>query len=286
MQAVARSRSLRRACPCLFRDVLAVLSRLRPAFLLDYGALGPADLAAAAADVAAALRLDAARLAVLVLNDCCYLVQPDALPELMAEASPGAAADAQPPAAMFIAFDQQPAPQARWATGAEAAAAAAQLGALRQGLLAAVGNVRQQGQQQQQQFQQPGTSSSIPVVDAQALPGWQALAPPTASGYLLGYPALYLCHDLASAQAATRCLSSSSLCLHSVACDLGGPAPRPEGQPLLAFSVPQELAAAPEWAACRAAWWARLQQRRRSAAVPWGEPQLAATGQAPRPVAL
>ena len=332
VQAVVRgggSRQLRAACPRLFRDILAVLSGLRPAFMLDYGMLAPECLAAAAADLARALRLAeaAAELCVAVLGDCCYLVRPGLLPSLagvpagaggeqtrqqaqqaqqaqqeqaqqeQAQQQQGDPPLAAAPAVLFVAFDGQ---RVRWAAGAEAGEAAAQLQALRQGLLQAV----QEAQQRQPQQHKPSShtssksscrsSGSISVVDAEALPGWrEGLVPPTASGYLLGYPAIYLCHSLEGAQAASRCLSTGGLCLHSATCQLRATAgvPQLDGQqPLLAFSVPAELAAAPEWEACRAAWHARLQQQHSRAVkhhgLPWGELQMAANGAGPRPVAL
>lgn len=304
----SRSRQLREACPRLFRDLLAVLSGLRPAFMIDYGALLPAHLAAAAAELAATLQLQAAaaELVMVLLNDCCYLVRPVLLPSLgsaEAEAADKAAASAQrprqqqpqqppqqqqqwlrpaPPPLMFVAFDQQ---QPRWATDAEAAEAAAQLAALQQGLLAAVAAA------QQQQQQHKGAPACIPIIDPADVPGWQALAPPTASGYLLGYPALYLVRSQEGAQAASRALSTSSLCLHSVGCQLrtAEGVPVPKAQPLLAFSVPGELAAAPGWQACRTAWWSRLRQRHCAAVqagLAWSEPELESKAQPPRPVAL
>ena len=316
-QAVGRSRGLRVACPRLFCDVLAVLCGLRPGFLLDYGQLAPGELAAAAAQLAASLGLPAAGLAVAVLNDCCYLVRPQLLPSLVGCAAPAgsaaaatsaagpagrsaidaaAGAAASGPPVMFVAFQQQ---QAQWAAAAEAEHAAAQLQALLDGLLAAAAgggsSTPQHGEQRMAggRGSSGGTPAAIPVVEAEGIPGWSGLVAPTASGLLLGYPALYLCHSLEGAQAAARCLSSTSLCLHSVACQLqagpGVPAPDPS-QPLLAFSVPAELAAAAEWAACRDTWWAQLRRRHRTAVeqhdLPWTEPQLALAVQAPRPVAL
>lgn len=313
-----RSRALRAACPRLFRDLAAVLTGLRPAFMLDYGVLAPADLAAAAAELAAVLRLPPSGLLVATLNDCCYLVRPGLLADpagapgagagpaadgqaiaaaaasTPAAAVAAAAASIQQPATAGAANTQEPAAPApvmlaacesqlpRWVAGAEAAAACAQLSLLLHALQAAVERHAARGGS--------GTGGSIPVVDAAELPGCQSLVPPTISGWLLGYPALYLAGSLEEAQATSRRLSCSSLCLHTVPCGL--PAvpgvPAPEGQPLLAFSVPAELAAAAEWEACCAAWWACLRRRHQAAArlVGWGEPQLHVAAQAPRPVAL
>lgn len=304
-QAVGRSRQVRGACPRLFRDLLAVLCGLRPGFMLDYGSLQPVQLAAAVAALAAGLALPAAGLALVLLNDCCYLVRPGLLPDPLAGAAPdaegSAAAGGQQqqqgssnssgaPPMLFVAFDQH---RPRWAASAEASEAAGQLAALQRGLLDAVhaADPAAAERQPQRQQQEAPSGGGIPVVDAADVAGWQALAPPTASGYLLGYPALYLVRDLEGAQAASRGLSTGGLCLHTVACALqpGSGVPAPEGQPLLAFSVPGELAVAPAWAACRDAWWALLQRQRSEAAGagwPWGEPALEMRAQPPRPVAL
>jgi hypothetical protein len=190
---------------------------------------------------------------------------------------------------MFVAFDGS---RARWAAGGEAAEAAAALQALRRGLLAAV------KQQQQHTGGDGGGAAAHPalqVVHADALPGWQAVAPPTASGFLLAYPALYLCHSLEEVQAATRGLSSGSLCLHQLACALaaaGVPQLDPWEQPLLAFSVPAELVSTQEWEQCLAGWRGALEARHCAAAAAlgsagaWAPPQLRITLQPPRPVAL
>jgi hypothetical protein len=186
---------------------------------------------------------------------------------------------------MFIAFDGSR--TARWAAGDVAARGAAQLTSLRDGLLAVVG----------QAAQVPGGSgemrgSSIPVFQAESLAGWQQVAPPTASGFLLGYPAAYLCRGQEDAQQASRYLSSSSLSLHAVNCQLqlppGMPALEAE-QPLLAFSVPADLMAAPEWQACLTSWEAYLHVQHQLAqqqGLPWSRLCVTTKQQPPRPVAL
>ncbi|PSC68834.1 hypothetical protein C2E20_7598 isoform X2 [Micractinium conductrix] len=311
-RVVGSSRALRAACPRLLRDVLAVLTGLRPAFMLDYALLPAERLAAAAAAVAAALHLGpaAAGCCVAELGGCAYLVCPAALPDLQAQAggAAGRQADATEQTAvvlaggtaqlaplMFVAFDG---PRARWATEAEAVDAAGALQAVRRGLLAAVGGSGGGATPAGAAAAAAAAARSLPVIQAEGLPGWQALAPPTASGYLLGYPALYLCHDLEGAQAATHGLSSGSLCLHQAGCALaaagaaGVPQPDAWEQPLLAFSVPDDLAAAPAWEVCLAAWQAELEARRGAAASAlggrdsWGTLQLRVASQPPRPVAL
>lgn len=324
-QVVARggSRQLRSSCPPLLRDLLAVLCGLRPAFMLDYGQLPAEQLAAAAAGLAATLRLQAAaaQCCVLVLGDCCYVVRPEALPSLgdtPVEAS-GSAATAWPaqrqlaasdcdpwagqahsgqqrqeqwppaPPVLFVAFDG---PRPRWASAGEAAAAVAALQALRSGLFSAL---HQRCPAGSSSAPAAATCPPLPVVQAEDVPGWQQVVPPTASGYLLGYPAVYLCGSLEGAQAASRGLSSGGLCLHVVAGALFAlppQVPQLHDQPLLGFSVPTELAASPEWATCRDAWWAALERRASGAAaasgglVRWERPQLSIAPQPPRPVAL
>lgn len=331
-QAVARggSRQLRASCPRLFRDLLAVLSGLRPSFMLDYGLLQPEQLATAAARLAATLGLQpvAAVCCVAVLGGCCYVVRPEALPgpgacccgsladaaqrqraargaavqqgqppaEQQAQASSAVPAALAPPV-LFVAFDG---PRPRWASAGEASQAAAALEALRDGLLASLLPAQHPPGHQRLPAGCSGRSASaavcppLPVVHAEDLPGWQGVAPPTASGYLLGYPAVYLCHGLEGAQAACRGLSSGSLCLHTVATGfaaLPAEVPQPHDQPLLGFSVPAELES-PEWTACRDAWWAALQGRASRAAaasgglVCWEQLLLSISLQPPRPVAL
>lgn len=280
LQAVGNSRLARAAHPRLFRDVMAVLSGLRPGFMLDYALLSSSQLAAAAAAAARALRLPLAGLCVTELAECACLVQPGLLPTRVHSGSPPHGQEADVPSqVMLVAFDGGS--TTRWACGAPAVEAAAQLLALREALLAATGTGA--GQQQ---------GRCIPVVQADGVPGWQALAPPTARGFLLGYPAIYVCYNLEDAQAASRCLSSSSLHLHSARCELRvppGTPGMPDGQPLLSFSVPAELATADEWAACHAAWQAGLRAchaRAVQQGLPWGELLTEVACQPPRSVAL
>ncbi|KAI3433642.1 hypothetical protein D9Q98_003451 [Chlorella vulgaris] len=240
------TRQLRAACPRLFRDIVAVLSGLRCGCMVDYAAVAPHQLAAAAASVAACLRMAAAGVCVVGMVDCAYLVQPQLLP-CCCSVDDGQLLGGQPPAPLLASFDG--ARSVRWASVAEAAAAMGKLAAFRSGLLQAV--------------HAASGAAAIPVVAAASIPGWQGLAPPTASGYLLGFPAIYLCHSLEGAQAASRCLSSGSLCLHTVRCVLaahGVPAAAAD-QPLLAFSLPAQLAAAPAWMSCWEAWRTRLHQQ-------------------------
>ncbi len=143
---------------------------------------------------------------------------------------------------------------------------------------------------------------AIPVVELDGVEGLPAM--PTLSGLLLGYPAVYVVHDLPSAQAASRCLSATSLCFYSAAL-LGqrvraggtgverGPGgtrmSREDEDPLLALSVPQELAGDPRWEARRSAWLAALRARVEAAALwgfPWHGVALHVQQNMPRPIAL
>lgn len=63
---------------------------------------------------------------------------------------------------------------------------------------------------------------------------------PALSGYLLDYPVIYVVKNMEHSQAASRCLSSCTLSLYTVdiIIIIGGA----EKQPLLAFSLPKQLA--------------------------------------------
>lgn len=274
LQILGSTRQLRAACPRLFRDIVAVLSGLRCGCMVDYAAVAPHQLAAAAASVAACLRMAAAGVCVVGMVDCAYLVQPQLLP-CCCSVDDGQLLGGQPPAPLLASFDG--ARSVRWASVAEAAAAMGKLAAFRSGLLQAV--------------HAASGAAAIPVVAAASIPGWQGLAPPTASGYLLGFPAIYLCHSLEGAQAASRCLSSGSLCLHTVRCVLaahGVPAAAAD-QPLLAFSLPAQLAAAPAWMSCWEAWRTRLHQQHGESVqrgLPWTALEAGVATRTACPVAL
>ncbi len=242
-------RALRRAAGRLLRDIAAVGSGLRPAFMLDYAPCRPETLARAAALALPAFAAAAGAAApppcvVAVLADgCCLLVA------------------APPPPPLFVAFDldaRSGAAAPRWASAAAAAAAAGGLGAVRRALDAA---------------RRAAADGAIPIVDLAAVEG--APCTPTANGWLLGYPAAYLVEDEAGAAAAARSLSSATLVLHTAAAELRGAACADAA--LLGFSVPASLAGDAAWAARRTAWRAALRARHAAAAArgaPWGPLRL------------
>lgn len=102
-----------------------------------------------------------------------------------------------------------------------------------------------------------------------------SLAMPTFNGCMLGYPVCYAVHDLLEAQAASRCLSTTTLRLFSVFTSLK---PRIESEnddsPLFSFSLPLELRENEIWGSRRRAWEAALRQRHAAAVaagMPWGQ---------------
>jgi hypothetical protein len=90
------------------------------------------------------------------------------------------------------------------------------------------------------------TSTSIPIFDLTSkLKDASTICLPTLSGYLLDYPVIYVVKDMEHSQAASRCLSSCTLDLNTVhVVDDGDRDDKNEGkqQPLLAFSLPRQLA--------------------------------------------
>lgn len=263
-------RAARRIAPRLFRDTAAVLSGLRPAFMLDYAQLAPGGLAAAVGAMARALSLARPPLLCVAAaaEGCALLVRPGLLTRAPS-----------PDAPALIAFE----PDAmggmvrpHW-EGAEAAQAVLlQLEALRQWLEARAAL----------------PPASPPVVDL--LDGPAAPVLPTLAGYLLGYPALYLVHDQEGAQCASRALSSAALQLHTVAatlaCGAAGGWPAPEDGTLSGFTVPAELASGCDWEARWDAWQrsmlARVEAARQVDGWPWAQLEVHAAAQAPRAVAL
>lgn len=315
------SPQLRCAAPRLFRDSLAVLSGLRPGFMLDYGTLPAVQLAAAVGALLRALRLEAGCLVVAEWHDCCFLVQPDLLAaraEVQQDAEALEDATALRPAAgtpgtapntpLLICFGEDGGGgcvRPEWVSPVEQAAAARELAEVGRRLRRATEAQRGRTSPRRSTSSAAAPSSGpgqppladaaplLPVVDLAALAC--PLAMPTIAGFLLGYPALYLVRDQDGAQRAARCLSSASLQLHTATTRLqlpppGGTASRDDGQaPLAAFSVPTELAGAPSWHRAWEAWGTALQRAAdaaRAAGFPWGPLELRAAVHPPRPVAL
>jgi hypothetical protein len=80
---------------------------------------------------------------------------------------------------------------------------------------------------------------------------------PTLSGYLLNYPVIYVVKDMEHSQAASRCLSSCTLHLYTVhIVDDGDRDDNYDGkqQPLLAFSIPRQLAEDACWKETYSEW--------------------------------
>lgn len=262
-----------------------------------------------------------------VLDGCCYVVRPDLLvgpqaprPALITfrQASGGGAvqpgwADEAEAAAVWAQLDLLVAAfqQGDCAAGSAAGSAAGEAGAESQaaagGGWEAAGGGRRRGGAGRGAVAPPATtrtslptgpqpfSSPAPLVTLDGLAGLPPM--PTLSGLLLGYPAVYVVRDLAGAEAASRCLSATSLTFYTATLQpgdgsLGSSLPGSGGgsaggeHPLLAFSVPAQLAGDPDWEAARAAWLAALRERVGAAGFPWTGAALGARHSAPRPIAL
>ena len=201
------------------------------------------------------LRL-ATALCVAVVHECCLVVAPAALP-----------ADAP----LFVEFASPSAKQGSitpaWADEQQAAALWRPLAEVRRALLAAA--LRAGG----------GAGEALPIAvldDATC-----GLCMPTLNGYLLGYPAVYAVHCLDGALAASRCLSSTTLRLHTASARLrgagadlrqtGAERSGDEQGVLLGFSVPSELCGGAAWRAAGERW-RRHMQRQHAAATRDGWP--------------
>lgn len=227
--------------------------------MLDYMLVDPVQLAEMVHELALQLHV-AVKLCVAVVTDCCLVVNAAALPQA---------------APMFICFAPGTSGgglAAQWASKSESSDTWQQLQRVREALLA------------------PQSASvdahRLPIVHLHQLPACPCM--PTVNGYLLGYPAVYVVHDLEEAQAASRCLSATTLCLHTVQAQLSLPSKGASvgkldsaGSSLLAFSVPAQLCGSSAWVAALQAWQQGMQARRglavQSGYVPWGAVRLEQT---------
>lgn len=273
--------------------------------------------AAAGAGPAAASPLGP--MVVAVLDGCCYVVRPDLLvgpqaphPALITfrQASGGGAvqlgwADEAEAAAVWAQLDllvaalQQGDCTAGSAAGSAAGGAGAESQGPAEGGWEATGGGRRRGRAGRVAVAPPATtrtsfptapqpfSSPAPLVTLDGLAGLPPM--PTLSGLLLGYPAVYVVRDLAGAEAASRCLSATSLTFYTATLQGSGGESSCCEHPLLAFSVPAQLVGDLRWEAARAAWLAALRERvgaAGAAGFPWTGAALGARHSAPRPIAL
>ena len=244
-----KSRRLRSASQPLFIDIIAIASGLRPAFLLDYAHISPEDLSRL---ILAAIELLPASLPV---PNLCILEQDDACLitncELIKTLSP-----------LFVQFMWQNhgGVVASWASVEEQAALQQKLAGIIEILVATKFNPLNQ----------------ILIIHLESLFNpTNELIMPTLNGCLLGYPVCYAVHDLHEAQAASRCLSTTTLRLFSIFTSLGTHSEKYSNgnSPLLSFSLPSDLIENEEWGRKFSAWEASLRQRHElavAAGIPWG----------------
>lgn len=300
-QVCGSSRRLQPHAGRLLRDLLAVAAGLRAAAMLDYAMLDPQLLArlvtALVADLAPAGLVPGApaaaaggseRWVVAVLDGCCYVVRPVLLQELLIRTD-----SPQPQLLSFQSPARGGGMVPAWAGAAAAAATlVGQVGRLAEALQRR-GGATAAGE--------AGGGQLVAVVDLDELascePGLGPLPPmPTLSGLLLGYPAVYAVHDLEGAQAASRALSATSLCLYTAAlqwrgsgCGSTGLLPSSGEEPLLSFSVPAGLAGEASWERACGAWLQQLRVRVAAAGAagyPWAGVALHAQASPPRGIAL
>jgi hypothetical protein len=99
-----------------------------------------------------------------------------------------------------------------------------------------------------------------------------SVAMPIFSGWLLGYPAIYVARSQDDAERASRQLSYSTLCFHDAKICLQLDGFQHEVGELIRFSVPKALTGATPWQACRRAWQAAVVsavKAAQEAGLPW-----------------
>lgn len=233
-------RRLRSHLPLLLRDIFAVASGLRAGFLLDYGIVEAKYLADDITGILQLLPKGHQLLCVVVVAECCLVVAPKAL-------------DVDHP--MLLRFHRDgdlKSLKARWASPAEGSEIRAQFIRLKDALVSACA----------EGFQKP----RVPIVQLDSVPNLPTI--PTVHGFLLGYPIVYVVSTLEEAQAANRCLSTSTLRVYKVICSLEDPDLHSESSkkrsdvPLLGFSLPAALADGSQaWTLQRQRWSANLYAR-------------------------
>ena len=234
----------------LLVDIAALLSHLRPGFLLDYAVLYPEELHHIILDIVSPQF--ASDLAIVVLHDgCCLVVNKQTLPDILMH----------PP--MFIEFTERhhnhggllvPA----WmAAGTDGTATATDTVSAKDRLQASVRSILTAGTA----IVQHGTNT---CKDG-------GLTMPTLNGCLLGYPVSYVVNNIDHAQAASRCLSTTTLRLFTVKCTFGG---LDEEMVLMSFSVPTAMVGGGGFEERKKAWIKRLKEKHREAiehrGMPWG----------------
>ncbi|KAK9814822.1 hypothetical protein WJX72_012047 [[Myrmecia] bisecta] len=184
--------------PLLARDLLALLSGLRRAIMVDYAPVAGVALCQLVEQICKVDTVTGKHLAVAELDGCCYVLRLDLCTHPGAAAGTGCAQPV-PGFVAFQALDGQ-ASMCRWATSHEAQAVMQQLDTVRSALQDAAAS-------------QPSGAPCCPHINLSRLPGIPIM--PTLSGWLLGYPVVYLV-DSDNVDLAARLLSSSALRLYKL----------------------------------------------------------------------
>lgn len=205
---------MKRQCDRLFFDILAVISGVRSGFLLDYGCLEASIFADLVGSVSANFK---AEVCIVTSGDCCILVAPKLL--LLQELH-------------FISF--------RTPNGTMMALPEWMPDRVQ--MLQRFDGVKTFLQSVVNKAGYSSNTKAVQIVQANSIPGCPCM--PTLHGFLLGYPIIYVVHDLEEAERASRCLSTCSLRFYCLTSSLDlkfGSNLGIEDLTILCFSVPESL---------------------------------------------
>jgi hypothetical protein len=205
---------LKRQCDRLFFDILTVISGIRSGFLLDYGRLEASLFADLVGSISANFGLE---VCIVTSGDCCILVAPKLLIlqglRFISFRTPNDTTMALPE---WLPHPVQ--------------------------MLQRLDGVKRFLQSVVNKAGYSSNARTVQVVRANALPGCPCM--PTLHGFLLGYPVIYVVHDLEEAERASRCLSTCSLRLYCLTSSLDlnfGTNLGIEDMTILCFSAPESL---------------------------------------------
>jgi Domain of unknown function (DUF4504) len=251
-------RRLASASGNLLQDISAVVSGLRPSFLLDYLVIEPIYLTSVVRTVLALFPRELAKqqgLCILTLDDCCLITNLKPFQEGHTPQHP-----------LFIEFDtnaQGAGMTARWASEEEQTAMQSKLVAVTRAVLA--------------QLPSASSRTHVPIINLDLILQNVGLTMPTLNGWFLGYPVTYAVHDMSNAESASRCLSTTTLKLYSVFTRLHKTTHlekslKKQNAPLFAFSLPVNLVESDKWRERKQEWEESLRNRHKkaiSAEIPW-----------------
>jgi hypothetical protein len=252
-------RRIAAASRTLLRDIVAVASGLRPAFLLDYLTIEPKEVAVLVETTLTLIPrqlITMTKLCVLTLDACC-LVANLKVPALNGEMQ-------QHP--LFIEFESNATGGGmtpRWANEEKQTAMQNKFKAVLDAVLAHVPPV--------------SPTPHVPIIDLDSISKNIGVTMPTINGFFLGYPVCYAVHDMVNAESASRCLSTTTLKLYSVFTKLDEVASSQkfeegEDAPLFAFSLPVILDKSDEWRERKGVCFETLRTQHKealAAEIPW-----------------